>query len=193
MGTPDYRTSGRYVQLARGIRRAIRQKRNDRWIEIHQIINGAQLFELFGEIARGEIGTSATYISRANATDTHKIETKQTKKPMYNTPNQTPGTAKGKPETRDRPPHQIPQHDETSPPTQKKNTGARWKFYEETPARPEKTFTIFPPKAELGRHGSPKDNKKLETSYKYKIYRTSKNRHKKLKLRPSKQIIKRSV
>ena len=76
MGTPDNRTSERHIQLGRGILRALRKKRNDQWIDIHRLINETQLFEFFGEIARGEIDTSATYINRENATGTANIETK---------------------------------------------------------------------------------------------------------------------
>ena len=76
MGTPDHKTNERRIQLGRGILRTLRQKHNDQWSDIHQIINGPQISEFFGEIERGGIDTAETYISRKNVTDIPKIETK---------------------------------------------------------------------------------------------------------------------
>ena len=147
MGTPNHKTSERYIQLGRAILRAMRQNPNDQWIDIHQIINGPKLFEFPGGVTRGEIDTSATYINRKNATDTPKIETKANEDTSveYNKSNSA-NCKRRKPERCDCPIQPIPQHDETRPSIAEEERGARWRCYAEIPPHPAKTTSIFPTK-----------------------------------------------
>ena len=76
MGPPGHMTNERRKQLGRGIPKTLRQKHNDQWIDIEQIIYDPQIFEFAGVVAREEIDGATTHIDRKDPPDALKIVSK---------------------------------------------------------------------------------------------------------------------
>ena len=75
MGPPGNMANERHIRLGRGILKTLREKNNDQWADIRQIIGDPQISDFFGDIAREEIDDALMRIGRMISPDALKIET----------------------------------------------------------------------------------------------------------------------